>query len=44
MPDAVAGPFADAMAQTMLLPAAVILLGVAAVLVLRRPKHLAARA
>jgi len=43
MPDAVAGPFADAMAQTMLLPAAVILLGVAAVLVLRRPKHLAAR-
>ncbi|MFA4896667.1 MULTISPECIES: DHA2 family efflux MFS transporter permease subunit [Microbacterium] len=44
MPDAVAGPFADAMAQTMLLPAAVILLGVAAMLVLRRPKHLAARA
>ncbi|WP_426187726.1 DHA2 family efflux MFS transporter permease subunit [Microbacterium sp. TWP3-1-2b2] len=43
MPDAVAGPFADAMAQTMLLPAAVILLGVAAVLVLRRPKHLQAR-
>jgi len=43
MPDAVAGPFADAMAQTMLLPAAVILLGVAAVLVLRRPKHLQPR-
>lgn len=44
IPDAVAGPFADAMAQTMLLPAAVILLGVAAVLMLRRPKHLPARA
>lgn len=43
MPDAIAGPFADAMAQTMLLPAAFILLGVAAVLVLRRPKHLPAR-
>lgn len=43
MPDAVAGPFADAMSQTMLLPAAVILLGVAAVLVLRRPKHLPSR-
>ncbi|MDQ0643961.1 EmrB/QacA subfamily drug resistance transporter [Microbacterium murale] len=43
MPDAVAGHFADAMAQTMLLPAAVILLGVAAVLVLRRPAHLGAR-
>lgn len=43
MPDAVAGPFADAMSQTMLLPAAVILLGVAAVLVLRRPKHLQVR-
>lgn len=43
IPDAVAGPFADAMAQTMLLPAAFILLGVAAVLFLRRPKHLPAR-
>src|SRR5690606_18771116 len=32
MPDAVAAPFADAMAQTMLLPAAVMLLGVVAVL------------
>ncbi|WP_243229046.1 DHA2 family efflux MFS transporter permease subunit [Microbacterium sp. CIAB417] len=36
MPDAVAAPFADAMAQTMLLPAAAILLGVVAVLFLRR--------
>lgn len=35
MPDAVAAPFADAMAQTMLLPAAVMLLGVVAVLFLR---------
>lgn len=43
MPDAAAGPFADAMAQTMLLPAAFILLGVAAVLFLRRPKHLPAK-
>ncbi len=43
MPDAVAAPFAAAMAQTMLLPAAFILLGVAAVLFLRRPKHLGAR-
>ncbi|GEK87925.1 DHA2 family efflux MFS transporter permease subunit [Microbacterium aerolatum] len=43
MPDAVAAPFADAMAQTMLLPAAFILLGVVAVLFLRRPKHLAPR-
>ena len=43
MPDAVAAPFADAMAQTMLMPAAAILLGVAAVLFLRRPKHLGVR-
>lgn len=43
MPDAVATHFAEAMAQTMLLPAAVILLGVAAVLFLRRPKHLGVR-
>jgi MFS family permease len=40
LPDVVAGPFADAMAQTMMLPAAFILLGVVAVLFLRRPKHL----
>ncbi|KDA04669.1 multidrug MFS transporter [Microbacterium sp. CH12i] len=40
LPDAVAGPFADAMAQTMLLPAAFILLGVVAVLFLRRPANL----
>lgn len=40
LPDAVAGSFADAMAQTMLLPAAFILLGLAAVLFLRgRPRH-----
>jgi EmrB/QacA subfamily drug resistance transporter len=39
LPDAVAAPFADAMAQTMLLPAAFILLGVVAVLFLRvKPK------
>ncbi|GAT74406.1 drug resistance transporter [Microbacterium sp. HM58-2] len=37
LPDAVAGPFSDAMAQTMLLPAGFILLGVVAVLFLRRP-------
>nr|WP_206705847.1 DHA2 family efflux MFS transporter permease subunit [Microbacterium ginsengiterrae] len=43
MPAAVAAPFAAAMSQTMLLPAAVILLGVAAVLFLRRPAHLRAR-
>ncbi|MGM7679194.1 MFS transporter [Microbacterium sp. A94] len=43
LPDAVAAHFADAMAQTMLLPAAFILLGVAAVLFLRRPKHLPPR-
>ncbi|WP_228479858.1 DHA2 family efflux MFS transporter permease subunit [Microbacterium abyssi] len=43
LPDAVAAPFADAMAQTMLMPAAVILLGVVAVLFLRRPAHLGAR-
>ena len=43
MPDAAAGPFADAMAQTMLLPAAVIVLGVVAVLLLRRPAHLPVR-
>ncbi|MGW8482326.1 DHA2 family efflux MFS transporter permease subunit [Microbacterium sp. NPDC055903] len=35
LPDAVAGPFAAAMAQTMLLPAAFILLGVVSVLFLR---------
>ncbi|MEW1963063.1 DHA2 family efflux MFS transporter permease subunit [Microbacterium sp. NPDC077644] len=40
LPDFIAAPFADAMAQTMLLPAAFILLGVVAVLFLRRPKHL----
>ncbi|KJL48521.1 Multidrug resistance protein stp [Microbacterium hydrocarbonoxydans] len=38
LPDAVAGPFSDAMAQSMLLPAGFILLGVIAVLFLRRPK------
>lgn len=43
LPAAVAEPFAAAMSQTMLLPAAVILLGVAAVLFLRRPAHLRAR-
>ncbi|NYD53815.1 DHA2 family efflux MFS transporter permease subunit [Microbacterium pseudoresistens] len=40
MPEMIAKPFADAMAQTMLLPASFILLGVVAVLFLRRPKHL----
>ncbi|TQJ30507.1 DHA2 family efflux MFS transporter permease subunit [Microbacterium sp. SLBN-146] len=37
LPDVVAGPFATAMAQTILLPAAVMLVGVVAVLFLRRP-------
>lgn len=43
MPDAIAAPFATAMGQTMLLPAAFIVLGIVSVLFLRRPKHLARR-
>lgn len=43
LPDAVAGHFADAMAQTMLLPAAFMLLGVAAVLSLRKPSSVGGR-
>ncbi|MDE0545096.1 DHA2 family efflux MFS transporter permease subunit [Microbacterium sp. C7(2022)] len=38
LPDAVAEPFSAAMAQTILLPAAVMLVGVVAVLFLRRPR------
>jgi len=37
MPDVIAAPFSAAMAQAMLLPAAVLLIGVVAVLFLRRP-------
>jgi len=37
LPAQVAGPFATAMAQAMLLPAAVVLVGAAAVMFLRRP-------
>ncbi|MFT4211725.1 MAG: DHA2 family efflux MFS transporter permease subunit [Microbacterium sp.] len=38
--DAVAGPFSTAMAQSLLLPAAVLLIGVVAVVFLQRPAHL----
>lgn len=40
LPDAVVAGFADAMAQTMLLPAGILLLGIVAVLFMRRPVHL----
>lgn len=40
LPAQVAGPFATAMSQTILLPAAVMLLGVVVVLFLKRPAHL----
>ena len=43
MPPVVAEGFSAAMAQAMLLPAAVIALGVVLVLFLRRPAHLAQR-
>ena len=43
LPADLAGPFATAMAQSMLLPAAVMALGVVAVCFLRRPDHLRTR-
>ena len=43
LPEAIAGPFSDAMAQAILLPAGVLLLGVIAVLFSRRPAHLGVR-
>ncbi len=43
LPEAVVGGFSDAMAQTTLLPAAVLLVGVVAVLFMQRPAHLARR-
>ncbi len=39
LPDAIAGPFSTAMAQSILLPAGVILLGLIAVLFLRHSRH-----
>lgn len=39
LPAAVAVPFSDAMATSMLLPAAVLLLGLAAALLFERPRH-----
>lgn len=41
LPAAVAGPFAEALAESMLLPAGVILLGFLAALLFERPRHLA---
>ncbi|WP_299090220.1 DHA2 family efflux MFS transporter permease subunit [uncultured Microbacterium sp.] len=43
LPDAVVAGFSDAMAQTMLLPAGILLIGLVAVLFLQRPAHLARR-
>jgi EmrB/QacA subfamily drug resistance transporter len=43
LPAQIAAPFSAAMAQTILLPAAVMLVGVVAVLFMRRPEHLAAK-
>ena len=43
LPDFVIPGFSDAMAQSILLPAAVMLLGVVAVLFMQRPAHLAKR-
>src|SRR5690606_17595302 len=40
MPPEVAGPFAQAMAESMLLPVAVLLLGVVAAVAFERPAHL----
>ena len=39
LPATIAGPFSDAMAQTMLLPPAVLVLGLVAVLFFERPRH-----
>ena len=43
LPDFVVGGFSDAMAQSTLLPAAVLLIGVVAVLFMQRPAHLESR-
>ena len=43
LPDAVVGGFSDAMAQSMLLPACVLLVGVVVVLFMQRPAHLVKR-
>jgi len=43
LPDFVVGGFSDAMAQTMLLPGIVLLVGVVAVLFMQRPAHLGER-
>jgi len=43
LPDQVAGPFTDAMAQSLLLLPGVLLLGLVAVLFFERPRHFAAR-
>jgi EmrB/QacA subfamily drug resistance transporter len=39
LPAAIAGPFSDAMAQAMLLPPAILVLGLVAVLFFERPRH-----
>ncbi|MBP2371013.1 DHA2 family efflux MFS transporter permease subunit [Pseudonocardia parietis] len=43
LPEAVRGPFADAMAQSVLLPAAVLVIGLVAVAFFATPRHLLAR-
>ncbi|WP_282837759.1 DHA2 family efflux MFS transporter permease subunit [Microbacterium flavum] len=43
LPDAVVPGFSDAMAQSMLLPAGIMVIGVIAVLFMQRPAHLSAR-
>lgn len=43
LPEAVRGPFADAMAQSVLLPAAVLMIGLVAVAFFATPRHLLAR-
>ena len=43
LPDVVVGGFSDAMAQSMLLPACVLLVGVVVVLFMQRPAHLVKR-
>lgn len=43
MPEALRDPFATAMAQSMLLPAAVLVIGVVAVACFATPRHLSER-
>src|SRR5690606_5969804 len=43
LPDVIVSPFSDAMAQTMLLPAAVMIAAIAIVAFMVRPKHLATK-